>query len=131
MEDRVKGENVRQDHTFQGASASWTHVLAPTITNEFRTSFRHRNMSVAFLRLPPDRPPIIRWTATSSSNIMGDASQYPVVRVGTIYQYINNISMHSAPATTPEARDRHPPHPVERPGQNYDTDYYQFLSATA
>lgn len=126
-EEPVKGENVRQDHKFQNTGITWTHVFTPTITSETRVGFGRRNMNVAFLD-PTDRPPIMRWTATGFSNIMGNASQYPVIRVQNDFQYVENVavqvgSRHTLKAGTDIRRTQ-----LNDRAENYNRGFYQFLS---
>jgi hypothetical protein len=87
----VKGENMVQDHKFQNVGLTWTHVFSPRMTGEFRTGFGRRNMYVGFLD-PNDRPPIIRWSVSGFSNIMGNASAYPILRIQNDFQYVYNFS---------------------------------------
>jgi outer membrane receptor protein involved in Fe transport len=128
LKEPVKGENVRQDHAFQNVGVTWTHVFTPTITSEFRAGFGRRNMSVAFLD-PSDRPPIIRWTATGFSNIMGNASQYPVTRVQNDFQYVYNVAMQLGSRNTLKVGTDIRRTQLNDRAENYNRGYYQFLSA--
>ena len=127
-EEPVKGENVRQDHKFQNTGVTWTHVFTPTITSEFRTGFGRRNMSVSFLD-PTDRPPIIRWTATGFSNIMGNASQYPVTRVQNDFQYVYNVSMQLGSRNTLKFGTDIRRTQLNDRAENYNRGFWQFSSA--
>ena len=74
-EEVVKGENVEQDHRFQSIGLTHTHVFNPTTTGEFRFGFGRRRMLVDFLD-PSDNPPIIRWTFTGFSPIIGHSGRF-------------------------------------------------------
>jgi hypothetical protein len=127
-EEPVKGENVRQDHLFQNTGVTWTHVFSPTITSEFRAGFGRRNMSVAFLD-PTDRPPIMRWSATGFSNIMGNASQYPVTRVQNDYQVVYNVSMQLGSRNTLKYGTDIRRTQLNDRAENYNRGFWQFSSA--
>jgi carboxypeptidase family protein len=90
-EEVVKGENVEQDHRFQSVGLTHTHVFNPTTTGEFRFGFGRRRMLVDFLD-PSDNPPIIRWTFTGFSPIIGNASAYPLKRFQNDFQYVYNVA---------------------------------------
>ncbi|MFB3828643.1 MAG: carboxypeptidase regulatory-like domain-containing protein [Bryobacteraceae bacterium] len=87
----VKGENVKQDHRFQSVGLTHTHVFNPSTTGEFRFGYGRRRMWVDFLE-PGDYPPIIRWTFTGFSPIIGNASAYPIKRYQNDFQYVYNLA---------------------------------------
>jgi hypothetical protein len=87
----VKGENVVSNHDFENVGITWTHVFSPRTTGEARVGYGRRNINVGFLD-PSDTPPIIRWTVAGFSNIMGNASSYPTVRVQNDYQFVYNLA---------------------------------------
>jgi hypothetical protein len=87
----VRGENMRQDHRFQNFGLTETHVFSPTTTGEFRFGYGRRRITVNFLD-PADSPPIIRWTFTGFSPIIGNASSYPMLRYQNDYQYVYNLA---------------------------------------
>lgn len=87
----VKGENVLQNHAFQNVGLTWTHIFSPRTIGEARVGFGRRHIDVSFLD-PADTPPIIRWSVAGFSNIMGNASSYPTVRVQNDFQYVYNLS---------------------------------------
>lgn len=99
VEEIVKGENVKQDHRFQSVGLTYTHVLSPTTTGEFRFGFGRRRITVNFLN-PDDNPEIIRWTFTGFAPILGNASSYPQLRYQNDFQYVYNLSTQLGPKHT-------------------------------
>jgi hypothetical protein len=95
----VKGENMRQDHRFQNFGLTETHVFSPTATGEFRFGYGRRRITVNFLD-PNDSPPIIRWTYTGFSPILGNASSYPMLRYQNDFQYVYNLAAQLGPRHT-------------------------------
>ncbi|MEK7404235.1 MAG: carboxypeptidase regulatory-like domain-containing protein [Acidobacteriota bacterium] len=87
----VKGENMKQDHRFQSMGLTHTHVFSPTTTGEFRFGYGRRRILVDFLE-SGDYPPIIRWTFTGFSPIIGNASSYPQKRYQNDFQYVYNVA---------------------------------------
>ncbi len=87
----VRGENMRQDHRFQNFGLTETHVFSPTATGEFRFGYGRRRITVDFLD-PIDSPPIIRWSYTGFSPIIGNASSYPMLRYQNDFQYVYNFA---------------------------------------
>ncbi len=87
----VKGENVLSNHDFANVGLTWTHVFSPRTVGEFRTGFGRRHIDVSFLD-PADTPPIMRWGVSGFSNILGNASSYPTLRVQNDFQYVYNLS---------------------------------------
>jgi outer membrane receptor protein involved in Fe transport len=124
----VKGENMVQDHKFQNVGLTWTHVFSPRMTGEFRTGFGRRNMYVGFLD-PNDRPPIIRWSVSGFSNIMGNASAYPILRIQNDFQYVYNFSWllgnHQTLKIGTDIRRTQ----LNDNTENYNRGYYAFSSA--
>ena len=91
LAEPVKGENVSQNHDFENVGATWTHVFSPNTVGEARVGYGRRHILVSFLD-PADTPPIIRWSVSGFSNIMGNASSYPTLRVQNDYQFVYNVS---------------------------------------
>ena len=87
----VKGENIKQDHRFQSVGVTHTHVFSPTTTGEFRFGFGRRRITAGFID-SSDNPPIVRWTFTGFSPIIGNASSYPMQRYQNDYQYVYNLA---------------------------------------
>jgi len=94
----VKAENMRQDHRFQNLGLTETHVFSPTATGEFRFGYGRRRITVNFLD-PSDSPPIIRWSYTGFSPIIGNASSYPMLRYQNDFQYVYNFAAQLGPGT--------------------------------
>ncbi len=87
----VKGENVLSNHYFLNGGFTWTHIFSPRITGEARVGYGRRHIDISFLD-PSDTPPIIRWSVSGFSNILGNASSYPTLRVQNDFQYVYNLS---------------------------------------
>ncbi|MEO7145915.1 MAG: carboxypeptidase regulatory-like domain-containing protein [Bryobacteraceae bacterium] len=91
LQEPVKGENVLSNHNFQNVGLTWTHIFSPSTTGEFRAGFGRRHIDISFLD-PSDTPPIMRWSLAGFSNILGNASSYPTLRVQNDFQYVYNLS---------------------------------------
>src|SRR5215831_13215241 len=91
LAEPVKGENIISNHAFQNVGITWTHIFSPWTVGEARLGFGRRHILVSFLD-PNDNPPIIRWSVSGFSNIMGNASAYPILRVQNDFQYVYNLS---------------------------------------
>src|SRR5258708_40288324 len=124
----VKGENVVSNHDFENVGVTWTHVFTPTVVGEARVGYGRRHISIAFLD-PGDNPPIIRWSVSGFSNIMGNASSYPTLRVQNDFQYVYNLSAQLGTKHTlkfgTDIRRTH----VNDAEQNYNRGLSQFASA--
>ena len=48
---------------------------------------------------PSDSPPIIRWSYTGFSPIIGNASSYPMLRYQNDFQYVYNFAAQLGPGT--------------------------------
>jgi hypothetical protein len=91
LTEPVKGENVISNHAFQNVGFTWTHIFSTRTVGEARIGFGRRHILVGFLD-PNDLPPIIRWGVSGFSNVMGNASAYPILRVQNDFQYVYNLS---------------------------------------
>jgi len=123
----VKGENVRQDHRFQSIGLTHTRVFSPTTTGELRFGYGRRRILVDFLD-PTDYPPIIRWTFTGFSPILGNASSYPQRRYQNDFQYVYNVasqlgSRHTLKAGADVRRIQ-----LNDRAENYNRGFWQFTS---
>jgi len=123
----VKGENVISNHDFENVGATWTHVFSPTVVGEARLGYGRRHITISFLD-PADNPPIIRWSVSGFSNIMGNASSYPTLRVQNDFQYVYNLSWTFHNQTFKFGTDirRTQLNDLE---QNYNRGYYTFSTA--
>jgi hypothetical protein len=91
LAEPVRGENVLSNHAFQNVGITWTHIFSPRTVGEARLGFGRRHILVSFLD-PNDNPPIIRWSVSGFTNIMGNASAYPILRVQNDFQNVYNLS---------------------------------------
>jgi hypothetical protein len=103
-------------------------VFSPRLTGEFRSGFGRRHIYVGFLD-PSDPPPIMRWSVSGFSNIMGNASAYPMIRVQNDFQYVYNVnwmvgSKHTLKAGTDIRRSQ-----LNDQTQNYNRGFWTFSSA--
>jgi len=89
-DELVRGTNVKQDHRFQNAGITWTHVFSPRWTGEFRAGFGRRRMLVT----PIDGPnvPIVSFAGVNPPSQIGNAGQYPLRRYQNDFQYVYNVS---------------------------------------
>lgn len=87
----VRGENVLSNHDFSNVGVTWTHIFSPRITGEARAGYGRRHIDISFLD-PSDTPPTVRWGVSGFSNILGNASSYPTLRVQNDFQYVYNLS---------------------------------------
>jgi outer membrane receptor protein involved in Fe transport len=124
----VKGENVISNHDFENVGATWTHIFSPRITGEARVGYGRRHITIAFLD-PSDNPPIIRWSVSSFSNIMGNASSYPTLRVQNDFQYVYNVNWMLGSKQTVKFGTDIRRTQLNDSEQNYNRGFYQFSSA--
>jgi hypothetical protein len=128
LSEPVKGENVVSNHDFENVGVTWTHIFSPRTVGEFRAGYGRRHISIAFLD-PSDRPPITRWGVSGFSNILGNASSYPTLRVQNDYQYVYNLSTqlgakHTLKFGTDIRRTQ-----LNDDEENYNRGFWQFSSA--
>jgi len=123
----VKGENVVSNHDFENVGVTWTHVFKSNLVGEARAGYGRRNISISFLD-PSDTPPIIRWSVSGFSNIMGNASSYPTLRIQNDFQYVYNlqwtVGKHMLKFGTDIRRTQ-----LNDSEQNYNRGFYQFSTA--
>jgi hypothetical protein len=127
LSEPVKGENVVQNHDFENVGLTWTHVFSPNVVGEARAGYGRRNINVSFLD-PADSPPIIRWSISGFSNIMGNASGYPIRRVQNDFQYVYNLSWIVGKQTFKFGTDIRRTQ-LNDMTQNYNRGYYTFSTA--
>ena len=86
----VRGTNAKQDHLFQNAGLTWTHVFSPRWTGEGRVGFGRRDMLVGLVDGP--NTPIVSFTGANTPSNIGNAGQYPLTRVQNDFQYVYNVA---------------------------------------
>src|SRR5215471_6548049 len=123
----VKGENVISNHDFENVGVTWTHIFSPRVAGEARVGYGRRHIDISFLD-PSDNPPIIRWSVSGFSNIMGNASSYPTLRVQNDFQYVYNLSWVVGKQTLKIGADvrRTQLNDLE---ENYNRGFYTFSTA--
>lgn len=89
-EELVRGQNAKQDHAFQNAGVTWTHIFSPRWSGEGRFGFGRRNMLVGLV--DGDNVPIVSFTGTNPPSSIGNAGQYPLARVQNDFQYVYNVA---------------------------------------
>jgi hypothetical protein len=129
MAEPVKGENVIQNHDFENVGVTWTHIFSPSVAGEARLGYGRRHIVVGFLD-PNDEPPIIRWSVSGFSNIMGNASGYPILRIQNDFQYVYNLSWVLGKQTIKAGTDIRRTQ-LNDQTQNYNRGYYAFGTAGA
>jgi outer membrane receptor protein involved in Fe transport len=123
----VRGENVVSNHDFENVGVTWTHVFTPTVVGEARVGYGRRHISIAFLD-PGDNPPIFRWSVSGFSNIMGNASSYPTLRVQNDFQYVYNLQWTLGKQSLKFGTDIRRTQ-LNDSEQNYNRGFYQFSTA--
>jgi hypothetical protein len=127
LAEPVKGENTVSNHDFENVGVTWTHVFSPRTVGEARVGYGRRHILVGFLD-PADNPPIIRWSVSGFSNIMGNASSFPTLRVQNDYQAVYNLatqvgSKHTLKFGTDIRRTQ-----LNDLEENYNRGFWQFSS---
>ena len=89
-EELVRGQNAKQDHAFQNAGLTWTHIFSPRWSGEGRFGFGRRNMLVGLV--DGDNVPIVSFTGANTPTNIGNAGQYPLKRVQNDFQYVYNVA---------------------------------------
>jgi hypothetical protein len=87
----VRGINAKQDHSFNNAGLTWTHVFSPRWTGEGRVGFGRRDMLVGLVD-DSGTVPIVSFTGAGTPSNVGNAGQYPLARVQNDFQYVYNVS---------------------------------------
>jgi hypothetical protein len=127
LAEPVKGENVVSNHDFENVGATWTHIFSPAVVGEARVGYGRRHIDISFLD-PSDTPPIMRWSVSGFSNILGNASSYPTLRVQNDYQYVYNLQWTLGKQSLKFGTDirRTQLNDLE---ENYNRGYWSFSSA--
>lgn len=86
----VRGTNAKQDHVFQNAGMTWTHVFSPRWSGEGRVGFGRRNMLVGLV--DGENVPIVSFAGANTPTNIGNAGQYPLARVQNDFQYVYNVA---------------------------------------
>ncbi|HYP07477.1 MAG TPA: carboxypeptidase regulatory-like domain-containing protein [Bryobacteraceae bacterium] len=89
----VRGTNAMQDHVFQNAGITWTHVFSPRLSGEARVGFGRRNMLVGLV--DGENVPIVSFTGANTPTNIGNAGQYPLFRVQNDFQYVYNLAFNA------------------------------------
>lgn len=90
-DDIIIGEATRQNNKQQNIGFTWTHILSPSVSGEFRYGLGLRTTLVG-IKAGNDTP-IIRFTASPvSGSIIGNAGSFPINRYQTDNQFVYNLS---------------------------------------
>src|SRR5215471_1911969 len=127
LAEPVKGENVVSNHDFENVGMTWTHIFSHSVVGEARAGYGRRNINISFLD-PSDNPPIIRWSVSGFSNILGNASAYPTLRVQNDFQYVYNLQWTLGKQSLKFGTDIRRTQ-LNDGEQNYNRGFFEFSSA--